>query len=82
MEKPMMKLNETSFEEIGTPLRQTILLLPMKSLGKTVTVTYGDFGSKETSPVQTDMLEILAQAAGLVMENALYRKHIDKTMRK
>jgi len=75
-------LQKHLFEEIGPPLRPTIILLPLKSLGKTVTVTYGDFGSKETSPVQTDMLEILALAAGLVMENALYRKHLDKTSRK
>jgi hypothetical protein len=75
-------LKKHLFEKIGAPLRSTIILLPMKSLGKTVTVTYGDFGKKETSPIQTDMLEILAQAAGLIMENALYRKHLDKTSRK
>jgi len=70
------------FEEIGPPLRPTIILLPMKSLGKPVTLTYGDFGGKEASPLQIDMLEILAQEAGLVMENALYRKHLNKTSRK
>ena len=75
-------LKKHLFEEIGAPLRPTIILLPMKSLGKTVTVTYGDFGRKEASPLQTDMLEILAQEAGLVLENALYRKHLDKTSRK
>ena len=75
-------LRKHLFEVIGAPMKGTIILLPMKSLGKTVTVTYGDFGTKETSQVQTDMLEILAQAAGVVMENALYRKHIDKTARK
>ena len=75
-------LKKHIFEEIGPPLRPTIILLPMKSLGKTVTVTYGDFGGKEASRLQTDILEILAQEAGLVMENALYRKHLNKTSRK
>ena len=75
-------LKKYLFDKIGAPLRPTIILLPMKSLGKTVTVTYGDFGSKEPCPLQTDMLEILAHAAGLIMENALYRKHLEQTSRK
>jgi hypothetical protein len=70
------------YKEIGPPLRPAIILLPMKSLGKTVTVTYGDFGSKETAPLQTDILEILAQAAGLITENSLYRRHLEKAARK
>lgn len=70
------------YEAIGEPLRPTIILLPVKSLGKTVTLTYGDFGRKETSLLQSDILEILAEEAGLVLENALYRKQLNKTSRK
>jgi len=70
------------FEGIGEPLRPTIILLPIKSHGKTVTLTYGDFGGKEVSPVQSEVLEILANEAGLVLENTLYRRQLDQASRK
>jgi hypothetical protein len=47
-----------------------------------VTLTYGDFGGREASPVQTDLLEILANEAGLVLENTLYRKQLAKVSHK
>ncbi len=75
-------LKEYLFEKIGRPLRSTILLLPVKIQGKIMALTYGDFGREEPSPVQTDVLEMLAGQAGLVLENALYRKHIQKASRK
>lgn len=71
-------LQEFLFEKIGPPLRPAILLLPVKIQGKTMAMAYGDFGGEEALPVQTDMLEILADQAGLALENALYRKHIKK----
>ncbi|MFZ5906365.1 MAG: DUF4388 domain-containing protein [Nitrospirota bacterium] len=71
-------LQEFLFEKIGPPLRPAILLLPVKIQGKTMAMAYGDFGGEEAVPVQTDMLEILADQAGLALENALYRKHIKK----
>lgn len=70
------------YEAIGRPLRPTIVLLPIKSLGKTVTLTYGDFGNKEAPELQGDVLEILADEAGLVLENTLYRKQLNKGPRK
>lgn len=66
------------FEAIGAPLRPTIILLPMKVSGKVVTLTYGDFGKKEASAIQNDALEILANEAGMVLENTLYRKQLSK----
>ncbi len=69
-------LRKDLFEAIGEPLSPTIVLLPMKRRGKTVALTYGDFGEKEAMRVQTDWLEILANEAGLVLENALYRKKL------
>jgi len=75
-------LKEHLFKEIGMPLRPVIILLPIKSRGKTVALTYGDFGRKEASPVQSDALEILANEAGLVLENALYRKQFSKASQK
>jgi hypothetical protein len=70
------------YEAIGQPLKPMIILLPLKSLGKTVTLTYGDFGKKETSTLQSDILEILAEEAGLVLENTLYRKQLNMASHK
>jgi DNA-binding NarL/FixJ family response regulator len=75
-------LREYLYKEIGEPLKPTVILLPMKSQWKILTLTYGDFGMKEPVPVQIDMLEILANQAGLVLENALYRKHLSKASKK
>ena len=44
-----------------------------------MTLTYGDFGRKEASALQSDALEILAEEAGLVLENTLYQKQLNKT---
>jgi hypothetical protein len=71
-------LRKHLFEAIGAPLRPSIILLPMRSRGKTMTLTYGDFGGQEASAVQHDVLEILAHEAGLVLENTLYRKQLSK----
>jgi len=75
-------LKEYLFKEIGTPLSRTIILLPMKSNRKVIAITYGDFGEKEASPVEIEMLEILSNQAALVLENVLFRKHINKTSQK
>ncbi len=66
------------FEAIGAPLRPAIILLPMKARGKTVALIYGDFGGKEATTIQSDLLEILANEAGLILENMLYRKQSSK----
>ncbi|HET6515109.1 MAG TPA: DUF4388 domain-containing protein [Thermodesulfovibrionales bacterium] len=75
-------LKDHLFAEIGRPLRPTILLVPVKSHGKTMTLTYGDFGLKEAVPVNTDLLELIANEAGLVMENTLYLKQLRKAAQK
>ncbi len=75
-------LKEYLFNGIGAPLRPTIILLPMKSNGKIMTLTYGDFGRKNVPPVQADELVILSNLAGLVVENALYRKLYKKASQK
>jgi len=54
----------------------------MKGRGKIMTLTYGDFGGKEVSPVQSDMLVILANQAGMAVENAFYRKLLKKASHK
>jgi len=67
------------FTAIGAPLSPTVFLLPLRSFGKTVSLTYGDFGHREPSPAQVELLELLAAEAGLVLENALYRRKREKT---
>lgn len=66
------------FTAIGAPLRPTVFLLPLRGFGKTISIIYGDFGRREPSSVQVDMLEILAGEAGLVLENALYHRKREK----
>ncbi len=71
-------LQKTLFATIGAPLRPDVLLLPMKNRGRVIALVYGDFGTREPSAVPIDFLEILAGQAGLVLENCLYRKQLEK----
>ncbi|MEK6745203.1 MAG: GAF domain-containing protein [Nitrospirota bacterium] len=70
------------FQEIGKPLSSAVVLLPLISDRKVVAVVYGDFGKKEASPVQLDILEILAQQVGISLEFALYRRQMTKAPQK
>ncbi len=71
-------VQEYVFQQIGAPLSPEVLLLPMQSRGRTITVTYADFGAKPASAIQLDLLEVLASHAGTVLENCLYRKQLEK----
>jgi hypothetical protein len=66
------------FQEIGRPLSPAVVLLPVISDRKVVAIVYGDFGKKEASPVQLDILEILAQQVGISLEYALFRRQMTK----
>lgn len=66
------------FQEIGKPLSPAVVLLPLISDRKVVAIVYGDFGKKEASPVQLDILEILAQQVGISLEYALFRRQMAK----
>jgi len=68
--------------EIGPPRHGHLLLMPLKSFGKVIALTYADFGAQEVRPVRIDPLEILARQAGLVLENAIYRKRFEKQSQK
>ena len=70
------------FTEIGKPLSPAVVLLPLICDRKVVAVVYGDFGEKEASPVQLDILEILAQQVGIVLEYALFRRQMTKASQK
>lgn len=67
------------YKEIGPPRSPRALIVPLISRGKVIAVTYADFGSKPVSPPQTGLLEALAQHAGSILDNALYRKNIEKS---
>ena len=66
------------YKEIGAPRCSKILILPLVSRGKVIALTYADFGGNPVSSPQINLLEALAGHAGSVLDNALYRKSIEK----
>ncbi len=75
---PDITLNDSLLPHIGPPASSNMLLLPLQNRGRVIAVIYGDFGPSKPSPVQLDYLSILARQAGLVLENALFRKQLEK----
>ena len=75
-------VRESLFAEIGAPDRTSILLLPLRLQGKTISITYGDFGGKEPIAVDLDLLEILSSHAEMALENTMQRKKLDKPLGK
>ncbi|HIJ89105.1 MAG TPA: DUF4388 domain-containing protein [Desulfuromonadales bacterium] len=71
-------LTERLYKEIGVPRSLKAVAVPLMSRGRVIAVTYADFGSKPVSPPQLNLLEALAQQGGLTLDNALYRKSIEK----
>lgn len=67
-------LRDTIYGAIGAPVTGKVLLLPVKSFGRVIAVIYADFGQGTGTDPQLPLLEILAQHAGLVIDNTLYRK--------
>ena len=65
------------YPEIGVPSDETILLLPLKSNDRVITITYADFGQSVAQQVSLDFLEFFVGQAGLAMENALFRKQLN-----
>lgn len=66
-------------KEIGAPRSPKVMAVPLISRGRVIAVTYADFGSKPVTPPQITLLEALARHAGSILDNALYRKSIDKS---
>lgn len=71
-------LTTVLYKEIGAPRSPKVILVPLISRGKVIALTYADFGSKPVSPPQLNLLEALAQYAGSLLDNALYRKSIEQ----
>jgi hypothetical protein len=73
-------LKQVIYSQIGEPAVSQIVVVPFKCLGRVLAVTYGDFGSRPLAEVETELIAILARHAGLVYENALYRKKFEKML--
>ena len=71
-------LTDVLYKEIGAPRSPKVMAVPLSSRGKVIAVTYADFGDKPVYPPQINLIEALAQHAGSVLDNALYRKSIEK----
>jgi hypothetical protein len=67
------------YKEIGAPRSPKVMVVPLMSRGKVIAVTYADFGAKPVSPPQINLIEALAHHAGSMLDNALYRKSIEKS---
>jgi hypothetical protein len=70
---------EYLYSQIGAPRVMTAFMLPLRYRGKTISITYGDFGEYEPVAVDTGQLEILASQAEVALENAIYRKKMDNS---
>ncbi len=71
-------LTNLLYKEIGAPRSPKIMVVPLVSRGRVIAVTYADFGSRPVDPPQINLLEAFAQHAGSILDNALYRKSIEK----
>ncbi len=72
-------LTELLYKEIGAPRSPKVMVVPLTSRGKVIAVTYADFGARPVSPPQINLIEALAQHAGSTLDNALYRKSLEKS---
>jgi hypothetical protein len=66
------------YQEIEAPHSPKVMIVPLISRGKVIALIYADFGSRPVAPLQVELLEALAQYAGSRLDNALYRKSIEK----
>lgn len=67
------------FHEMGAPLESTLFLAPLTINGRTITLTYADFGNEKSSPVSLDLISLFIEQAGHAMKNALTAKAVKST---
>jgi GAF domain-containing protein len=67
------------YPRIGAPRIATALLLPILSRGRVIAIVYGDFGDGPVTTAPIDFFAVLAGQAGLVLENAIYRRQLEKS---
>jgi hypothetical protein len=68
------EVRQTISGTLGAPSCAKLLLLPVKSFGRVIALIYADFGQEKERAPQLELLEMLAEHAGVVIDNALYRK--------
>lgn len=66
------------YDVIGRPNPQDALLLPLTSLGNAVALIYADNGTSGRPIAEHAELEVMTRQAGLVLENALLRRMLEK----
>lgn len=66
------------YEAIGRPDPRDALLLPLTSLGNAVALIYADNGTTGRPIAEHAELEVMTRQAGLVLENALLRRMLEK----
>lgn len=66
------------YARIGRPAPADALLLPLISVGNVVALVYADNGTSHREIKDVELLEVLARQAGLVLENALLRKMLNR----
>jgi len=64
---------------IGAPQERVIVLLPLLSNDRVITITYADFGRHSATPIPLEALEFFVEQASLAIENVLSRKQLNHT---
>jgi hypothetical protein len=72
-------LTTSLYREITAPRSHKVMIAPLISRGKVIALIYADFGMKPAAPLQVELVEAVAHYAGCRLDNALYRKNIEKT---
>jgi hypothetical protein len=70
-------LRDLLWPKIGAPRSPVVLLMPLQAQGKTVSVTYADFGSRDPVDLLLEPFEILSRQAEVMLENVLHRRRQD-----
>jgi hypothetical protein len=67
-------LEQQLFHEMGAPFESAKLLVPLRANGRTITLTYADFGNERTRPIPVDLIDFFFRQAGIAMGNTLFKK--------
>jgi hypothetical protein len=74
---PDIEISQQLFDKIGKPTVEHCLLLPIKCCSQTIMIIYADNGTQPAKLIDNDFFNYYSNQAGLVMENALFRKQIN-----
>jgi Domain of unknown function (DUF4388) len=75
---PQPLLPEPLRRALGPVANPSCLLLPLQLRGRTAALIYADFARQEPTGVPLELLLAQAQYAELALDNALYRKQLEK----